>query len=39
MQRKRAKTLFKGSFYKMPKVKKYFLVYIYFIYRYSKLKK
>ena len=32
------KTLFKGSSYKMPKVKNYFLVNIYFIYRYSKVK-
>ena len=33
------KTLFKGSFYKMPKVKNYFLFNIYFIYRYSKIKR
>ena len=33
------KTLFEGSSYKMPKVKNYFLVNIYFIYRYSKIKK
>ena len=32
------KTLFKGSSYKMRKVKNYFLVNIYFIYRYSKIK-
>ena len=31
-------TLFKGSSYKMPKAKNYFLVNIYFIYRYSKIK-
>ena len=33
------KTLFKGSSHEMPKVKNYFLVNIYFIYRYSKIKK
>ena len=33
------KTLFRGSSYKMPKVKNYFLINMYFIYRYSKLKK
>ena len=33
MQRKRAKTLFKGSSYKMAKVQNYFLINIYFIYR------
>ena len=33
------KTLFKGSSYKMPKVKNYFLINIYLIYRYSKIKK
>ena len=34
------KTLFRGSSYKMPKVKNYFLVniYIYVTYRYSKIK-
>ena len=32
------KALFKGSSYKMSKVKNYFLVNIYFIYRYSKIK-
>ena len=31
----KALTLFKGSSYKMPKVKTIFLVNIYFIYRYS----
>ena len=31
-------TLFKGSSYKMPKVKNYVLVNIYFIYCYSKIK-
>ena len=31
--------LFKGSFYKMPRVKNYVLVNIYFIYSYSKIKK
>ena len=33
------KTLFRGSSYKMTKVKNYFVVNIYFIYRYSKIKK
>ena len=33
------KTLFKGSSYEMPKLKNYFLVNVYFIYRYSKIKK
>ena len=33
------KTLLKGSSHKMPKVKNYFLVNIYFIYRYSKIKR
>ena len=33
------KTLFKGSSYKMPRVKNYFLVNIYFIYQYSKINK
>ena len=32
------KTLFRGSSYKIPKVKNYFLVNMYFIYRYSKIK-
>ena len=36
---KTCKTLFKGSSYKMPKVKKLFLVNIYFIYHHSKIKK
>ena len=35
----KADKVFKGSSYKMPKVKNYFLVNIYFIYRYSKIKK
>ena len=33
------KTPFRGSSNKRPKVKNYFLVNIYFIYRYSKIKK
>ena len=33
------KTLFKDSSYKVPKVKNNFLLTIYFIYRYSKIKK
>ena len=33
------KTLFRGSFYKMPKVKNYFVVNIYFVCYYSKIKK
>ena len=33
------KTVFRGSSYKRPKVKNYFLVDIYFIYRYSIIKK
>ena len=33
------KTLFKGSSCKMQKVKNYFLVNIYFVYRYFKIKK
>ena len=36
--RANVQTLFKGSSYKMPKVKNYFLVDMYFIYRYSKIK-
>ena len=32
------KTLFKGSSHKVPKVKNFFLVNTYFIYRYSKIK-
>ena len=32
-------TLFKGSPYKMPRIKNYFLVNIYFICHYSKIKK
>ena len=39
MQRKREKTLFKGSSYKMLKAENYFLVNIYFMYRYSNIKK
>ena len=31
------KKVFKGSSYKMPKVKSYFLVNLYFIYRCSKI--
>ena len=33
------KTLLRGSYYKMPKVNNYFLVNLYFIYRYSNIKK
>ena len=33
------KMLFRGSSFKMPKAKNYFLVNIYFIYRYLKIKK
>ena len=32
------KALFRDNSYKMPKVKNYFLVNIYFIYRHSKIK-
>ena len=33
------KMLFEGRSYKIPRVKNYFLVNIYFIYRYSKINK
>ena len=36
--KKSVKTLFRDSSYKMSKVKNYFLVNVYFIYRYSKIK-
>ena len=35
----RGPDMVKGSYYKMSKVKNYFLDNIYFIYRYSKMKK